>query len=480
MRASSTQESISTGLPYGAVSDDNKNGNLMLIVSLVVVFVVLSGMGVVVCCLLHRRSAKRRLHLFGKSPNPASSTTGLDQVFATKEQRRSSSHLGHESLGTPGGPDGRTRRPSDVDMSRALQEMTEQHQSTLLSRRSSTLSLGSGLQGLAGRPSSRVLSPTMMPARSYSQSSGYWGGVNGGIVPTSGHEYYSGPIDPTRDHRNSQFDEYYGVANTSQQLVYPGAVSGMSEYSSNEQLILNKNRRSSRSPGPYPTAEIIRSPSRNSHISGHASLDHPLYTNAPIPMVGSSLNDTYAIDRSMVDGSQDEQSLMRPKSMTMLQGLGQTGVREPMYTPPADGLIRPHSMMTPGGPSNLVIPPSITTRPRSSMMSSNNMYQAQYYSSQQFQHSYFYPYPHDHYGCYPTAGSYDHASSSDHLSEPIQQVQKGMVTKGSHGAEGSQFSASPASGSTAEVKNSHQNPAAFGSSSSSTAAFIEKSIPLTR
>ncbi|KAG0028164.1 hypothetical protein BGZ82_008573 [Podila clonocystis] len=243
--------------PYGFVSTDDKSGGMMLTVSLVVVFVVLSAMGLVVFCLFKRRNAKHRMGVFGKTNN-GSSTDGLEDFMSPGAEARK-----RESIKGASG--------SEMDLKReSLQEMSEQHHNTLMARRSSTLSLGS-LQQQHHVNRGSMLSPV----RPNSVGSNHWGGpVHGtpvlgphGSAHNSmviGNDFISRPMS---EFRNSQFDEYYGPPHAS--YMYPGGASsgaGSINYSSNEQLMQypqapfthyngsgsNMSRRSSLSPGLYP------------------------------------------------------------------------------------------------------------------------------------------------------------------------------------------------------------------------------------
>ncbi|KAG0026468.1 hypothetical protein BGZ81_006334 [Podila clonocystis] len=243
--------------PYGFVSSDDKNGGTMLTVSLVVVFVVLSAMGLVVFCLFKRRNAKHRMGVFGKTNN-GSSTGGLGDFMSPGAEARK-----RESIKGASG--------SEMDLKReSLQEMSEQHQNTLMARRSSTLSLGS-LQQQHHANRGSMLRP-VSPVRPNSVGSNHWGGSVHGKPHGSAHnsmvmgnDFISRPMSP--EFRNSQFDEYYGPPHAS--YMYPGGTSsgaGSINYSSNEQLMQypqapfthhngsgsNMSRRSSLSPGLYP------------------------------------------------------------------------------------------------------------------------------------------------------------------------------------------------------------------------------------
>ncbi|KAG0067557.1 hypothetical protein BGZ89_005935 [Linnemannia elongata] len=311
-----TADSQPSGAPYGIIGGSNESSNrIMLTVSLIVVFVILAGMGLVVYCLFRRRSAKRRMHLFGGNGSSKNTSGSLDSGIgsggkrkSTTARRQSTISVGGGSIiGTGGKGDSmvtalaemqeQQRRISDVDMSRDLQAMTEQHQNALMTRRTSTLSLGGlhhqnhhqhHLQQNQQHPGSRVVSPTLAPARPRSAlAAGYWGGgggpagsadptgegtrrasmSGGGIVIGSG-DYVAGPLGSSSDFRTTVYDDLYYP---SRQFLYPSSGGGSSGASSNEQLLppqhhhhpyyyssgppssANMSRRSSLSPGTYPT-----------------------------------------------------------------------------------------------------------------------------------------------------------------------------------------------------------------------------------
>ncbi|KAG0215906.1 hypothetical protein BGX33_000709 [Mortierella sp. NVP41] len=271
----------------------------MLTVSLAVVFVILAGMGLVVYCLFRRRSAKRRMHLFGSSGSKNISGGSLDSLAAAGEgganggkmkilNRRSSMR----SLGGGGGNDA---------VATALAEMQEQQRrisdvdGTRITRRSSVLSLG-GLRPLNHHhqhhhqqqqyPGSGVVSPTLGPTR---PQSSYWNGnggagadavgeeagrtsMSGSIVIGSG-DYVAGPLESSTEFRTTLYDDLY---HPSRQFLYPSGNS--SGANSHEQLLgpnhrhhhqqnypyqyyggshssTNMNRRSSLSPGSYPNPQ---------------------------------------------------------------------------------------------------------------------------------------------------------------------------------------------------------------------------------
>ncbi|KAG0085650.1 hypothetical protein BGZ93_000533, partial [Podila epicladia] len=276
--SSSTKSSTKTSriqqpseTPYGYVSTEDKSGGLMLTVSLVVVFVVLSAMGLVVFCLFKRRNAKHRMGVFGKVSG--SSTNGLDDFMSPGAEAKQ-----RESIKGASG--------SEMNLNReSLQEMSEQHQSTLMARRSSTLSLGSLQQQQVNRGS--MLNPAS-PARPNSVGSNYWGGSAHGTPVLGPHgsahnsmmigsDFVSRPMSP--EFTNGQYEDYYGPPHAS--YMYPGGASsgaGSISYSSNEQLMQypqapfthhngsgsNMSRRSSLSPGLYPYQPEI---SQNSPVA---------------------------------------------------------------------------------------------------------------------------------------------------------------------------------------------------------------------
>ncbi|KAG0366340.1 hypothetical protein BGX24_003759, partial [Mortierella sp. AD032] len=314
---SSTRDHQPSGTPFDINSGNNNsyqgneaNNRIMLTVTLAVVFVILAGMGLVVYCLFRRRSAKRRMHVFGGISGNKNTIGSLDS--STAAAAGGSSGIGGGSGGRKSFAGGnrrssvggdpivtalakmkeQQRRISDVDVSRALQDMTEQHQNALMTRRSSTLSLG-GLHNLnhyqhsqqqQQHPGGHVVSPTLGPLRPHSASgaAGYRGGngVGGadrggqlsrrqsmsGIVIGSG-EYVAGPLESSPDFRTTAYDDLYYP---SRQFLYPSSGSGSSGANSNEQLLpphhnhyqsyssgppssANMSRRSSLSPGAYPT-----------------------------------------------------------------------------------------------------------------------------------------------------------------------------------------------------------------------------------
>ncbi|KAK3837854.1 MAG: hypothetical protein JOS17DRAFT_813633 [Linnemannia elongata] len=311
-----------SGTPYGTIGSSNESSNkIMLTVSLIVVFVILAGMGLVVYCLFRRRSAKRRMHLSGTIGGGKNISGSLDSSAAAAgnsgigcggkgksmtDRRQSNISLGGGSIiGTGDKGDlivtalaemqEQQRRISDVDMSRTLQAMTEQHQNELLTRRSSILSLGGlhhhnhhqhHIQQNQQHPGGRVVSPTLGPARPHSALAvGYWGGGSGLVNPTgegsrrasmsggsiligSGN-YVAGPLESSPDFRTTVYD---GLYYPSRQFLYPSSGAGSSGANSSEQLLQSHHqhhhsyyygsglpsstimtRRSSLSPGEYPT-----------------------------------------------------------------------------------------------------------------------------------------------------------------------------------------------------------------------------------
>ncbi|KAK3827799.1 MAG: hypothetical protein J3Q66DRAFT_5103 [Benniella sp.] len=294
-------ESRPSETPYGTIKDHSSNGGTMLIVSLAVVFAVLAGMVLVAVCLFCRR--RQQLKATGKGSNSVMTSTGaLGDILAV--QRKDSSTGGFT---ISGGTDS-NRQSLIIEPSRV---MTEQHYNELLVRRSTE----SGRYSQSTRPNSRMLSPTLAPAR----PNGYWGGPHAGVrsgstdtsTVYSTNECISGSLE-------SPHDEYNRATYTPPYLPYAGANGGSSAYSSDEQLLSSRypSRRPSLSPGLPPQSEVNQSP-------------------GPIVMSSSLANQA------------DVHRLERPQSMLPL-----------------------------GPPPNLVIPPSITTRPRS-MMSPNGVYISQ-------------------------------------------------------------------------------------------------------
>ncbi|KAG0316859.1 hypothetical protein BGZ99_006630 [Dissophora globulifera] len=352
--------------PYGLIEDDDTNGGTMLIVSLVVVFVVLAGLGFVTFCLFRRRSAKRRkVGLFGSgSGKPsvhtmASSSSELDTMIAAAaaaQPRASRQSFGGASVRGDGyGGDAELNRHGSL-----LQEMSEQHQSALLTRKSSALSMRSGYhmgqqgQGSSdnnnggGHPGTRMLSPVLASSRPYSQGSSHWGGstIGAGTGAGAGGDYGSGsaPMGPeaSRDFHNAHYDEYYGAAHAPPQPLYAinshngsGSLHGSyaSEYSSNEHLLM---------PHRYSQQQ-----QRHQH-SGASSFDlAPRSSLSPGPFPTPNGGEHF---------------LQRPKSASALQ------------TPSSAGI----SNLSGGSSSSLlIIPPSITTRPRSLMNPSSLVSDAQ-------------------------------------------------------------------------------------------------------
>ena len=380
---------LPTETPYGWTDDKNTNGGLMLTVSLVVVFVVLAGLILVVFCLFRRRSALARRQMRQLSKG-ASSSSVLENGHASNAGGktgttlrdsnnrhsfsgiRSTSGGGSRSsgiflanggaglagsnasqngsgIGTPG--TGSNYGASEIDINRALQEMSELHQSHRLSKRSSTLSLGH----------SRMLSPVMSAAAVAGarppslMGSGYYSGSNSGTP--------GGPGTDSNSRANS-FVMGGGSSST-------GTGSG-GDYISGHLL------ESSSSSGP--------SEFRNSQYDEHNGRVSPLpqpphhqqqqeFMQEPSPqLLGTGQGDVAAGSVQTTD------RVMSPPSSLLLTPqvhvhpfpqLNRSTGHLPMHGE------RPHSMMVaPQSSSTLVIPPSITTR-RRSMMNTNNMYVAQ-------------------------------------------------------------------------------------------------------
>ncbi|KAG0274382.1 hypothetical protein BGZ95_009857, partial [Linnemannia exigua] len=322
--SSRTRDQQPSGTPLDIISGNNSykgneaNNRIMLTVTLVVVFVILAGMGLVVYCLFRRRTAKRQMHGFGgilmsknTSGSLGSSTAaaagGSSGIGGGSGGRKSiaggNRRSSVKSLGGGGDPivtalaemQEQQRRISDVDGSRALHVMTEkQHQNVLMTRRSSTLSLG-GLHHLnhyqhsqqqQQHPGSHVVSLALGPMRPHSSlgAAGHRGGIGvggadrtgqmsrrqsmSGIIIGSG-EYVAGPLESSPEFRTTAYDDLYYP---SRQFLYPssGGGSNSSGANSNEQLLpphhqhyqsyssgppssVNISRRSSLSPGPFPT-----------------------------------------------------------------------------------------------------------------------------------------------------------------------------------------------------------------------------------
>jgi len=307
-------ESRPSETPYGTIKDHSSNGT-MLIVSLAVVFAVLAGMVLVAVCLLCRR--RQRLKVIGKGSNSAMTSTGaLDDIMAAAVVQRKDSTGGF----TISGGAESNRQSLIIEPSRV---MTEPHHNELLVRRSTE----SGRYSQSARPNSRMLSPTLAPARPNVQGTGYWGGPHAGVRSGSTDTSTVYSINECISGSLESHDGYNRAACTPPYLPYAGVNGGSSAYSSDEQLLSSRHpsRRPSLSPGLRPQSEVNQSPS-------------------PIVMSSSLANQV------------DVHRLERPQSMLPL------------------------------GP--LVIPPSITTRPRS-MMSPNGVY----ISQSQGQGSFPYPPP---------------------------------------------------------------------------------------
>ncbi|KAG0234397.1 hypothetical protein BGX31_004574 [Mortierella sp. GBA43] len=241
-------------------------------------------------------------------------------VFGKASNSRVDSILasaGQHRSGGSGGADG-NGASSVVASSHVVQEMTEQHHDVLQGRRGSNLSQGSGYYTQGSRPSSRVLSPTSTPTRSFTRATGNWSGTPSGLgsgnmdasTITSNGECASGSLESSQDLRSSQYGESYLQTYAPPHPPYAITPGGSSASSSNDQL-LNSNHSSHRSsPSLRPQLEALQTLSTSNQMDYRS--DSPLG--------------------------------------------------------------RPQSMASQGATSNIVIPPSITTRPRS-MMNPNGMYQ---------------------------------------------------------------------------------------------------------
>ncbi|CAO3566870.1 unnamed protein product [Mortierella alpina] len=398
--SSKTRAPSATGNPYGVIPPGDQNGGLMLTISLAVVFSVLAGLGLVVFCLFRRRSAKRRMHIFGKNHSH-----DLLEVLGQSHNSKNAG-AGDQSL----------RRLSSNDA--AFQEMSEQSRNSVrLSRRSSSQSLG---QGGSGHQSMHMLSPRLSTARP--QSSGHWSGSSGprgnnasdSIIIGSG-EYVAGPLESSGEFRNSQYDDYssYGGLPQPPRPLYPGPGGGSSSYNSNEQLLLHQQQQQQhpfQQPGSYSSADLSRRSSLSAGVHPLPPHPHsePIHLQSPLLRAktlqtgsypGSSSESLAGPPPQRASGTPSRtpsadsgsslpphmahahlQDLSRPRSMPMLNNMGlATPSHPPRHTSASMGghpgaavehvlPERPYSMMPlNNSASNLVIPPSITTRPRSVM-----------------------------------------------------------------------------------------------------------------
>ncbi|KAF9353898.1 hypothetical protein BGX26_008347 [Mortierella sp. AD094] len=368
-------------------------------------------MGLVVYCLFRRRTAKRRLHLFGKGNSSESfSANGLENIS-------------NDDLGAPSRANS-NRRASDMDMSKALQEMTEQHQSALLSGKSSTLSLGQG-----AKAGNRMLSPTLSASRPYSQGTGYWTSPGAGLgIASNGESFIPAPMESSHDYRGSQYSDYYGVPSTPQHPPYFGAMGGSLDFNSNDQLLSpnhylyrsgspnnNVSRRSSLSPGSCPQPEGLRSQGplfraktistssgHSYQASGHGTPYHshpyPYYGYPPPGQAFHAISNTFTAESSSDDIYESDISrstaephlfatatagyddmhghnLVRPQSPNIaIMGNPADGYN-------TNGFVRPQSINK-GVSPNIEIPPSITTRRRSANGQYASQGQSSYYQQQ--------------------------------------------------------------------------------------------------
>ncbi|KAF9289983.1 hypothetical protein BGZ68_008184 [Mortierella alpina] len=355
--SSRTRTPSATGKPYGVIPQGDNNGGLMLTISLAVVFSVLAGLGLVVFCLFRRRSAKRRMHIFGKNHSH-----DLLEVIGQSHNKQNGKNAG-------AGEDSIRRLSSNEA---AHPEMSEQNrQSVRLSKRSSSQSM-------------RILSPRLSTARPH--SSGHWSGSSGprgnsasnSIVIGSG-EYVAGPLESSGEFRNSQYDDYNsygGLPQPPRPFSYSSA---------------DMSRSSSPSAGlhqpSHPQSEPIYIPSplfraKTLHTGSYPGSSSESLTGPPHRPSGSSSRNPSADSGSSLPPHMSNAHLQehsRPRSMPMLNGMGtatpthlsrhmsasmgNTGAAVENMHPE-----RPYSMMPlNNSSSNLVIPPSITTRPRSAM-----------------------------------------------------------------------------------------------------------------
>ncbi|KAG0055533.1 hypothetical protein BGZ83_008278 [Gryganskiella cystojenkinii] len=370
--------------PWGLIDDNNTNGPTMLTVSLVVVFVVLAGLGAVVFCLFRTRRAKARRAMrsasfidtntfsgplgsgSSKNINKRDSTLSLSGVNAGGRNRGSGIFMG--TTGSANGSGIGSSVASEIDISRALQEMSELHQSHRLSKRSSTLSLGH---------SNRMLSPTMPAAavaRPSSMQSGYWSGSNSGtpgantggggnsransiIIGSNGGDYISSSPKALSagELRNSHYDEYHGrvspippplptAADSPSASLYPQAAAGGSSSNYN-----NSN-------------EHLQSQQQQQELMQEHEQDS---ATTPRHSIGTRFS-VVLTDRSV--SPPPLMPLSPPMPAAVYGRLHHSMTR-------STGDLRPVSMMQ-QTPATLVIPPSITTR-RRSMMNTHSMYLAQ-------------------------------------------------------------------------------------------------------
>ncbi|KAF8940647.1 hypothetical protein BGZ58_005383 [Dissophora ornata] len=197
-----------------------------------------------------------------------------------------------------------------------------------------------------------------------------------------------------REFRNSQYDEYYGVAPPQPLYALEGSGSSKRPFKSEHK----------------PSVKSFASPLFRAKTLGNASggtyqqqqNQHPYYGPASlsasqilhgdsgIPIAMSGIEDSSGSEPSeSVSESplavQGEQGMIRPKSMSLPHGPA-----------PSHADLRPQSMMILGNalppPSNLIIPPSITTRPRS-MLNPSAIYASQAQSQSQGQYQQQHPHP---------------------------------------------------------------------------------------
>ncbi|KAG0255196.1 hypothetical protein BG011_005286 [Mortierella polycephala] len=359
---SSTKRVRPSETPYGTTSSSNTNGGIMLTVSLAVVFGVLTSMGLVICCLFRRRR-KRRMNMFGKGSNSNSSSKDeLDDMMAAAV-------AGHHRSSTlvPGGS--------------GAQEMSEQYQGAHPSNRGSTLSLGPGLHRQSNIPPNQMLAPASSATRPASMGSGYWSGSTGGHRESVANSmmdgstgYVTGAPQFSNEFRNSHHEQYYGAPSIGHSPLLNPIVNGgivaatSSNYNSREQLLLHQHQcpngyssnvssRSNLSPGLHPQQDALQNSSPNFRAnttslgSHHYPLQPPFYGHPPT-----------------APGAIMPQGGVRPIS----DSYGTLNAGGSSNSLNADGAtMRPQSMMPLNTPATLVIPPSITSRPRSSMNNYN-------------------------------------------------------------------------------------------------------------
>ncbi|KAF9426073.1 hypothetical protein BGZ94_006964 [Podila epigama] len=364
----STESVRPTETPYGRWGSDTKSGGVMLIVSLVVVFVVLSIMGIVVFCLFRRRNAKHRMGIFGKpnSSSNSSSASGLNDLVAAAATSGNKGHSGSDH-GMSAGPRSSTQTPrsmteSDMDLNKAfLQEMSEQHQNALMTRKSSTLSLGSmRAQHQQYHNRASMLSPTLQATRPHSMGSGYWAGSQVGtpiLGPSGGNnysahssivigsgDYISGPMPSSGEFRTSQYDESHGLGyGLPAPHIYANGSngSGSLRYSSNEMLLMkhpqapfthsngsssSMSRRTSLSPGLYP-----------SYVAGQEKNQHSPVVRSKTISVANGAGGYSHHQQQQVNGQQQSDPMSQRNISAPIQPIASGSEERSESNPPSNG-----------------------------------------------------------------------------------------------------------------------------------------------